>query len=466
MSKAKKTPKTTSSKAPTTQPDTGKRRMLFIGLGGLGLAAAGALAFQANQPEPVPATPTSTNSTGNVSATPAAAFKPLPPVKLTADYANALRAAEDIVSHYTREMMTPWALIHAVRGFGKDFKLADGKLAVDRLCTEFTEEREVNGKRYLAIQLNAEAHENSFLKTFLEAGVSPEQVLRAGQNQYTLQQLGEHAQALFRCDTNNWGKYDPKFLEKHLPWALIAFSWLRKPAQATWTNAYGEQIDLHHIFDRALASYERTCSGLRESLAAGTDETLEFRQAITKHSCYGLHAVYGFLACYRQGYRRGDLPQRIAALLDTTIHRLAGDAKALDREADAVKAMGPDYVNRMAVSSAEGRVITQGSPPPNIIQMMRLRQQIQVHGHAFEAINYGLLHKLFTLTPDQARRVKAGEQAFYQHLVELRAIDLDAYRRWHSKFVDDLVIALGHAVRALKLLTPQNPDLPLTVAQK
>ena len=192
---------------------------------------------------------------------------------------------------------------------------------------------------------------------------------------------------------------------------MIAFSWLRKPQDSKWTNAYGEQIDLHNVFDRALASYEHTCDGLREGLTKGEDEPLAFRQAITKHSCYGLHAVYGFFACYRQGYKSGDIPQRIAALLDTTIHRLAGDAKALDREAEAVKGMGPDYVARMAVSS-EGRVVTQGAPPPNVIEAMRLRQQIQVHGHVLEAINYGLLHKLFTLTPDQERRVKAGEQAF------------------------------------------------------
>ena len=459
MSKAKKPTKTPSPTKPAEQPDSGKRRMLFIGLGGLGLAAAGGLAYQLSQETPTATAP------ANTTATPAAMFKPLPPVTLTADYANAVRAAEDIVSHYSRELMTPWALIHAVRGFGKEFKLWDGKLAVDHLCTEFTEEREANGKRYLAFQRYAEVHENSFLKTFLEAGVSPDQVIRTKQNQYTLGQLGEHAQALFRCDTNDWGKHDPKFLENHLPWGLIAFSWLRKPQEATWTNAYGEQIDLHNVFDRALASYERTCDGLREDLAKGVDEPLAFRQAITKHSCYGLHAVYGFFACYRQGYKRGDIPQRIAALLDTTIHRLAGDAKALDREADAVKSMGPDYVARMAVSS-EGRVVTQGAPPPNVIEAMRLRQQIQTHGHILEAINYGLLHKLFTLTPDQQRRVKLGEQAFYQHLVNLRALDLDAYRRWHSKFVSDIVIAVGHAVRALKLPTTANPDLPQTVVMK
>jgi hypothetical protein len=137
---------------------------------------------------------------------------------------------------------------------------------------------------------------------------------------------------------------------------------------------------------------------------------------------------------------------------------MAGDAQAIDREAEAAKALGPDMVKRLAVSQ-EGKVITNGSPPAQILEAMRLRSQIKLQGHVLEAINYGLLNKLFTLTPEQQKRVRAGEQALYDSLVKMRALDLDAFRRWHSKFISDVVISVGNAVRALKLLTPQNPDL-------
>ena len=40
----------------------------------------------------------------------------------------------------------------------------------------------------------------------------------------------------------------------------------------------------------------------------------------------------------------------------------------------------------------------------------------------------------------------------------MRAMDLDAYKRWYPKYVNNIVIAFGHATRALKLLTPDNPD--------
>ncbi len=457
----------TSSVTPSVTPSgtpSGRRNFLLLGAGALGAVGAGALAYQAgffSESPPTPAPNPATNAAAN--------FKLLPPVNLTADYANALRAAEEITSHYARELLTPWAVIHAVRGFGRDFTLPDGTKdgtkAVEHLCAKYAEERELNGKRYVCFQRTAEVHENSFLKTFLEAGVSPEQTLRVGANQYTLREAGEHAKALFRCDPSDLARYDAKLLEEHLPWGLIALSTLVPPTPGTWTNGYGEKIDLHQVLDRALAAYEQMCSGLRNSLAQGEMETLEFRQAINKHSCFGLHTVYGFFACYRHGYRRHGMPARIKHLLDLTVYRMEGDAKAIDREADAAKAMGPDAIKRMAVSQ-EGKIVTSGSPPPQILEVMRLRSQVKLQGHILEAINYGLLNQLFTLTPDQQPRVKAGEQALYESLVKLRAFNLDEFRRWHPKFVSDLVIAVGHAVRALKLLTPHNPDLAGQVAQR
>ena len=456
MGKQKQRAKTAASpvasSAPSAPPPAPARRnFLLLGAGTLGALGVGAaVGYQAGWFGGATPAPVATPATAN--------FKTLPPVNLSADAANALRAAEELTSHYTRELLTPWALIHAVRGFGRDFTLSDGTKAVDVLCTKYTEEREVNGKRYVCFQRNAEVHENSFLKTFLEAGVSPEQTLRVNGRQYTLREAGEHAKALFRCDPTDLNRYEPKLLEEHLPWGLIALTTLVPPAPGTWTNAFGEQVDLHRVLDRAFAAYEGMCSGLRDSLAKGEMESLPFREAINKHSCFGLHAVYGFFAAYHHGYRRNDMPARIKHLLDLTIYRMEGDLKAIDREADAAKAMGPEAVKRMVVSQ-EGKVVTSGSPPPQILEAMRLRSQIKLQGHILEALNYGLLNKLFTLTPEQQPLVKVGEQALYDSLVKLRALDLDAFRRWHPKFVSDLVIALGHAVRALKLLTPNNPDL-------
>lgn len=449
MSKAKTTPK---GKAPVVQPDKSKRKFVILGLGGLGAAAIGAAGYNAGWfGGTTPATPT-------VSPTPnLATGKPLPPVTLEANFQNAVRAADEFVAHFARELNNPSAIIHCVRAFGKNFKLNDGTLAVDYVCSRFAAEKEVNGKRYVYFQREAEVHQNSFLKTFLEAGVSQDQPITVGTNRYTLRDLGDSAKALFRFDPLNFDRYEPNLLGQHLPWGIIAFSILVPSTQPTWTNAYGETINLNDVIDKTLTVYEGTCSDIHETVGKGEMESLQFRQAIAKFSCAGMHNAYSYFSCLKHGYTGASLKERMNKLMDNTLLRLQGDSAAIDREADAAKA-DPSIVNRLAVEGQGGKVTSKGPAPANTLEVMRYRFQIRMLGHALEALNYVQLNKLFTLTPAQKGRLLAGEQLLYQYLVKLRATDMQPHMYWHSKSVSDMVIAVAHASRAMKLLTPQNPD--------
>jgi hypothetical protein len=354
----------------------------------------------------------------------------------------------------------PSVLIHAVRAFGKGFKLADGTRAVDYLCAKYAADKEVNGKRYVYFLRDAEVHENSFLKTFLEAGVSLEQPVIAGANRYTLRDVAEGGRLLFRCDPQNLFKYDDRsfrydpvsalahgqgeLVHEHLPWGLIAFSLLLKPAQATWTNAYGETINLPAVIDRALAEYENTCALGRAEIMRQAAAPAAFREAIKKYSCFGLHSVYGFLSCWRHGYTNDNLPQRLTQMLDLTIWRLQSDAAASDRE----------YAEAASQGAAQGQ-----AAPAQTLEAFKLRAKLKLYGHVFESANYAKLHKLVAFTPAQEQRLKEGEQAFYESLVKMRVLDWGVLRKTlGDKFISDIVIALGHAARALKLLTPDNPD--------
>jgi len=118
---------------------------------------------------------------------------------------------------------------------------------------------------------------------------------------------------------------------------------------------------------------------------------------------------------------------------------------------DTLSSTQPAVIDLHAVLNINGAPLVQ--------KLLRLRGQITLLGHAFEALNYGLLPRLFTLTPDQKQRVQAGEQALYGYLVKMRGMDLEAFKRWNSKIVSDVIIALGHAARGMKLLTAENPDL-------
>lgn len=461
--------KSVRTPSPKAQPGqsgaAGRRKFLLLGLGGVGaLAAAGLGGYQAGWFEskppagPVPAgTPAYPNDVNAV------AKSHLAPVKLPADAANATRAADDIIRHYALELMSPSALIHLVRSDGRDVKLPDGTRVVDHLCERYFAEKEVNGKKYVYVPREFEVHENSYLKTFLEAGVSPDQPIKAGSNRYTLRDFSQSALALFRFDPQNPNRYEPTLYTQHLPWGLIAFSLIVPASQPAWTNAWGEQINMNDVINGALGSYELMCDGLHESLDRGEDESLEFRQQITKYSCYGMHSVYGLFSCLKMGYRENRLEARLKEMYQVSIRRLTGDSKAIDREANAAKGLGPDMLNRLAIAQ-DGKVVTRGAAPPDTIEVMRLRSQIRFLGHAFEALNYVELHKLFTPTAEEKKQWRAGEQLLFDHLVALRATDLKPYWDWYSKFVSNTVIALSHASRALKLPTPANPDKPVIKA--
>lgn len=427
------------------RPDAGRRRFILIGAGALaatGLGAAGAYKagwFGSSQ------------STSQLQGA-------------TADYQTTLSAVNEMLERRARELANASVLIHAVRGFGKNFTLADGSKAVGHLCSRYAVDKEVAGRRQVYFLRSAEVHENSFLKTFLEAGVSLDQPVTVGDRKYTLRDVAESGKVLFRCDPKDLFKYDdiqlrydPTFKEvrqtvagqpadtrgelirEHLPWGLIAFTHL-SPGKSAWTNAYGEMINLEEVIDRAMAEYESSCALGQEELMRGETAPKNFRDEIKKYSCFGLHSVYGFLACVKNGYTGYNLPERVKRMMELLTYRLKGDAEAIDHEYAQATMQGP------AMS-------------PQLVEAFKLRARIKLFGHAFESISYARLHKIVSFTPADERRIQAGEQAFYESVVKMRAADWSMLRkRLGEKFVSDIVIALGHAARAMKLLTPQNPD--------
>jgi hypothetical protein len=269
--------------------------------------------------------------------------------------------------------------------------------------------------------------------------------------------LGESAKALFRFDPQNFDRYEPSLLGQHLPWGLIAFSILVPSTQPTWTNAYGETINLADMIDKTLNVYEGVCSEIHEIVPKGEMESLAFRQAIAKYSCAGMHNVYSYFSCLKHGYKNNNLQARLGKLMENVLLRLKADSQAIDREAEAAKA-DPSLINRLAVEGQGGKIASRGAAPANTLEVMRYRFQIRMLGHALESTNYAQLHKLFPLTSAQKGQLSGGEQMLYEYLVKLRATDMQPHMFWHSKSVSDMVIAVAHASRAMKLLTPQNPD--------
>jgi hypothetical protein len=444
--------------------DSGRRKLILLGAGGIGAATLAGIGYNAGWfgsstvPTSSPTTAEcvfgqpdlATLPSPEIGGAPAAVYTP---ATYSANAANALRAANEMIEHYARALKISGSLIHAVRAFGKDFKLADGSLAVDYLCRYRGADRQVAGKRYVFFPRGEEVHDNSFLKTFLEAGVSPDQPIQVLNRSYTLRDLGEHGKALFRFDPNNSNRYDKTYYFEHLPWGLIAFSWLMQPAQATWKNVCGETINLHEVIDRSLARFESECLGVRDTIKQGQGESPQFRKVIKEHSCFGMHALYGYLACLNRGYRENNLEARLRQMMDVNIWRLEVEEKDIENDYRQVTAGQEQSAEALALQKI-------GLTLNGLVEAFTIQAKVKFYGHFFEALNYAKLHHLFEFTPEQNQKIARAEQRLYEHIVKLRALDMEALRRWQWMYVNNTVIALGHAARAMKLLTPQNPDKP------
>ncbi|HEX4950877.1 MAG TPA: hypothetical protein VFZ34_29720 [Blastocatellia bacterium] len=435
-------------------PVLNRRQFLFgaLAAGTLGLTACG-------EQQAVQVTTTSTPTpTAPPSAAPMPSLPPLPPKTYPADLKNALIAMDEMVSHYAKVFDTPSTLIHAVRGFGRNFQRADGSNAVAHLCERYVEEKLVNGKPFLRFtRYNVEVHDNSFLKTFIEAGVSLDHPVTCNGKKYTLRDVSEHAKALFRLDPSNLDKYEKEFSHEHLPWSLIAFTNLMPGGKGSWENAYGEKIDLMEVIDKGLNELETACRPLQEDVQKGESVSNASHEVIKGYSCYAGHSVYAFLSSLKNGYTDRNLKERISDVMKQSLFRLAKEGDNIEKEYESAKG-GPISPNPQEEAMYDQQLQRVGLKKDDVIEMLKLRGHIKLTGHILEATNFARLNNLFTPTPEQQKQIQSGEQKLFASIVQLRALNLEGLRQFNAKQANDNIVALGHASRALKLLTPDNPD--------
>ncbi len=123
--------------------------------------------------------------------------------------------ATRLIEEHAITPQDPWALIHVVPTSGSGCR-PNGESAAANVLRTGVRERVVHGKRDLYIATSLEVHTNSFLKTFLEAGVPPSEGIQLGNRLLHLADLGEGAKALLRFDPTTFDRNDPA-------WSLIGF---------------------------------------------------------------------------------------------------------------------------------------------------------------------------------------------------------------------------------------------------
>ena len=371
---------------------------------------------------------------------------------------NAIIAADEMLNYFAKVLDSPSNLIHAVRAFGKNFKRGDGSSTVDYLCNTYGETINVNSKTYVKFKrANVEVHDNSFLKTFLEAGVSLTQPINVGATKFTLQDLSEHAKSLFRFNATDINKYDTNYAHDHLPWGLISFSILMPGGKGTWTNAYNETVNLTDVIDKAMLEYETKCEMTKEAQAKGEDIPIEFLNEEEKFVCFGGHSIYAFLSCLKNGYTDKNFKSRIQAIIKHTIYLSAKNADVLENKYRTL-GKGPISPDPKEEAMLTANMIKNNITKDEVIEMLTQRALIKLLGHLFESINYAKLHKLYQPTAQDQKYIQVGEQRLYEAMVKLRSLKLEQLKNFEPKQLGDAMITVAHASRAMKLLTAENPD--------
>jgi hypothetical protein len=318
------------------------------------------------------------------------------------------------IARYALTADDPWALVHAIRGLGKECRLP-GERAVAYVLRTCVRAREVNHRRYLYVPAGIEVHSNMFLKTLLEAGVPASERFACDGHSFQLQDLGEGAQALFRFDPRTCDRND-------LAWSLIAFAELQAPA---WDNAYGQRIELAAVVRFGLQVLQEATHGLKPYAAANLP--LPKKMPIHGFTCGGTHLCYSLVVAAKRGFLQaagGDVLQEQLQLL---LYRLQADPDLIDR-----------YYRAIA------------STPE--VDLFRAGAKLKILGHALECLGYAQTHGLWQPSARARQQVAAATQEVQGLLAYVMTLDLAAIRRRHAELVQQGIGDACHAYRGLSLV--------------
>lgn len=346
-------------------------------------------------------------------------------VPVPSELGGSVRLLNGLINEYALLQDDAWVLMHGVRAMGRDLAIK-GESAVDLLCSRFLKQKSVAGKAYLYMPAEHEGHTDAFLKTILEAGVSPSHRFRLNGAQYTVGDLAHSAKGLFR--------FDPKTIDRDdIAWTLIAFSLQIPPSHDTWTNAYGQQIRFADLVRFGFDTLDETTQRFRRAKERGVMP--EEKDAIMAFTCGGTHLVYGLASCVGNGYRRDDFVQRLQAHLDLLVWRLQTDGHLMER------------------------FYRQSSPPPGlegIYDLFFRDAMMKFYGHSFEILSYVKRKRLFTPTADQAHAIERAGVTLAEAMKGLDGVNLLEFRKSNLRLFHLLVGDACHAYHGIHMVPGVN----------
>ncbi len=296
-------------------------------------SSAMVLAAPASRPASRPVQPA--NKAKPKRGTPPAARVALGPVRQKKDRLDtAIYQSEDLLKRvlwkFGRDPNNPWLLAHSLLAFGKDLKLANGQLAIDRIVSGYLKFKTV-GKHevpYFPVGDNKnriEPHPSMHVKTFLELGVPLSRKFKVGNRTVTLQELLNGVYQSF--------PYYPRGRKiGHQAWRFFLL-YGRRPNNNKdwlWDNAKGEKVVFLRQVIRLIKYVDKQTSFLRILKNRGVKVIPKLRlrrQHIYGESCGGFHLLQAGLRWAGHPSFKKRMGSFLDAQIELMFYRLDGETK-------------------------------------------------------------------------------------------------------------------------------------------
>lgn len=337
---------------------------------------------------------------------------------------KAKQAMRDVVRRYASVKDDPWAMMHGVRAFGKDFMLDEGP-AVDYLCSHFLEMQMVRGRPYLKMARRADGHFNALLKTFLEAGVGLDHPFVVQGRRQTVGDLLFSGKTLFVFDSTLSPLHDTR---DEAAWSVIAFSITTPPDKAVWKNAADQEIRLHDVIASLFTAVEQGSAEYATAMQQGIMPTQG--APITHFTCGGTHVIYSLAVAVRYGHLGEEGRRRLARILDLLIWRMKAETHLVDQHYQAM---------------------TTTDMPAAIVRLFHLDTRLKFLGHAMEIIQYVRMFGLYAPTAAQEAEIRAATEILAAAILEVSRADIASLRRGTPRLYTLLVGDAAHAYHGLTM---------------
>ncbi len=330
----------------------------------------------------------------------------------------------------------PWMLAHMLLAFGKDLRLLNGKLVIERIVESALQFREVNGQKIPYFpkgddEHRIEPHPFMHTKIMLALGVPWDYRFKVHGQEITLGQLHQGLVQSFPATLN----------EKQIPeyaWAFEAM-YGRLPNNAwVWTNANGEKVAFLSLLRSAFLQLEADTRFLRKLKAQGATVIQKKRQGVHDHACGGMHFIQSMIRWAAFPGFQGRLQPYLTNQIELVFFRMQGEV-----------ALYQGMLKQHAPNDSK-------DPNANYYRFVLNLQQMKFLGHALETLMLAYRWGVWRPTPQQRSATREGVIQLLNAVETLQTLGF--YRnplpikQKAYQFYLDLIGDAGHAVHALRLM--------------